>query len=518
MPAGWRTGSHARSTAACAAALAFAVIAFMPARADAAAFIPVADTYVDAEVPTAVYGTRTALKTDASPTKNAYLRFNVQGVGPTPSARLRLFATSTNKNGFRIHSVSSNAWSESGTSFGNAPAFGPVVASSGPVTAGNWYSVDVSSLVAGDGLVSFAVTSTSSTGTSYSSREGANPPQLLAPAPPAASGYVVTRDGSTYTATPEGGGLTFTGTLKFAVENAMYDLSSSGGGTITFTAGVFDLGDSWFELRDVSNVTFQGQGMDATVIQNYSSQAADTEPFNTSTTHNLVIRDMQVNAGGPFRSTSDAIDMDGGNDALIERVRINASRSRGIVFDGKDIQNGLPRTADGNVVRSCVITGTEVQGDGIELLGASNNLIEGCTIKDVGGYGIQATTSSSVASQPNKKSTDNVITGNLVDNAGHYGIEIGSSDRNEILGNTILNSGNVSSASGIRLASSDSVGCDDNVVSQNTATDNQTTKTQRYGLYIASSLCRRTVVRSDNNFAGNLSAPIKDAGTGTLYP
>jgi len=54
-------------------------------------------------------------------------------------------------------------------------------------------------------------------------------------------------------------------------------------------------------------------------------------------------------------------------------------------------------------------------------------------------------------------------------------------------------------------------------VSNNTATDTQGTKTQKYGLNIASSLCNRTVVGPGNDFAGNLTAPIHDVGTGTIY-
>jgi hypothetical protein len=55
------------------------------------------------------------------------------------------------------------------------------------------------------------------------------------------------------------------------------------------------------------------------------------------------------------------------------------------------------------------------------------------------------------------------------------------------------------------------------VVSGNTATDNQATKTQTYGLYIASSLCNRTVVGPGNDFAGNRVASIRNLGTNTIF-
>ena len=101
------------------------------------------------------------------PVKRTYLRFNVQGVGSVSSARLWMFATLDNPTGFQLHSVSNNSWSETGINWNNAPSIGPAIASSGPVVAGNWYSVNVSSLVSGDGLVSFALSSLSSSSLNY---------------------------------------------------------------------------------------------------------------------------------------------------------------------------------------------------------------------------------------------------------------------------------------------------------------------------------------------------------------
>jgi hypothetical protein len=53
------------------------------------------------------------------------------------------------------------------------------VASLGAVSTGIWYEVDLSNLITGDGTYSLRVTSPSSNGADYSSREGANPPQLV---------------------------------------------------------------------------------------------------------------------------------------------------------------------------------------------------------------------------------------------------------------------------------------------------------------------------------------------------
>ncbi|HEX6034473.1 MAG TPA: DNRLRE domain-containing protein, partial [Anaerolineales bacterium] len=430
---------------------------------------------------------------------------------------LRFYSESNNSLGLNIHSVADTTWGETQITWNNAPALGPIVATTGPLQAGNWYLIDVSSAVSGDGLVSFAISNQKTTATSITSKEGSNPPELYIPIPTSASPdpFVVRRDGTTYYAESQTTSLSYSGSLKFVVESAAYELNAHGGGTITFQAGDFDLGSEWFEFYDLTGITFAGQGIDVTVLRNNSSASTDTEPFDFTNGDLITIRDMTVTAGGPLRSTSDALDFDAGDNNLVERVKVNGARGRGIVFDGKDVFNGQPRTATGNVVLDCIITG--VPSDGIELLASSSNRIENCQVLNVGGHGIQITKSSSSAGQPHKKSNDNIIVGNTIDNSGQDGINLNSGDRNLITGNTILNSSNItSSQDGIDIASSDSILCDDNVVQSNTATDNQSVKTQRYGLSISSANCHRTVV-TGNNFAGNRLGAIRDLGTGTIY-
>ena len=197
---------------------------------------------------------------------------------------------------------------------------------------------------------------------------------------------------------------------------------------------------------------------------------------------------------------------------LIENVKVAASRGRGIVFDGKNSD----WTSVNNTVRNCVIV--DVPSDGIELLASSGNRIEGCTITNVGGHGIQMVKSSPTSDQPNKKSNDNVITGNLIDQSGQDGINISSGDRNQVTGNTVTNSSDATSGrDGIRVTPVDAVTCDDNMVANNTATDNQTPKTQKYGLNIAGAVCNRTIVGPGNQFSGNLIGAVRDTGTGTVF-
>ena len=328
--------------------------------------------------------------------------------------------------------------------------------------------------------------------------------------------YTVSKSGSQYIATPSPGGQTYgPGALKSVVESAVADLEVTAGPgqarTVKFTGGDFNFGSQFFKFDNIHDLIFKGAGVNSTVLRNTTSVAADTEPFNVTGADRVTVQDMTISAGGVARSTSDAMDFDKGNFVTIERVKVTASRARGIIFDGK----GAGWTADNNIIRDCTVTG--VPSHGIELLASRNNRVERCTVTGVGGNGIYASKASTQAAQANKKSNFNTIINNVVDESGQNGIAVNSGDRNVITGNTVTNSSNVvGSRDGIRIFSADSIKCDDNSVSANTATDTQAVKTQKYGLNIASSLCNRTVVGS-NNFAGNLTAPIHDVGTGTIY-
>jgi parallel beta-helix repeat protein len=336
-------------------------------------------------------------------------------------------------------------------------------------------------------------------------------PPATALASHSATHFVVSKPSSNYEA--KSSSKTHTGSLKAVVESAVTDLKGTGGGTVTFVAGVFDLGPDYFRLEDMTDITIQGAGMNATTIQNFSTMLDDTEPFNTKGATRVTIRDLTVSAGGTPRTTSDALDFDRGNNNLVERVKITASRGKGIIFDGKN----FGWDSQGNTVRNCDISGTN--NDGIQFLASSNNRVESCFIHDTVKDGIEATKSQSLPDsfQANKKSNDNIIIGNTIDNAGENGIRIHSSDRNLITGNHITNSSDDgSNFDGIHITSTDSITCDDNRVEGNTATDNQATKTQAYGLNINSSLCNRTFVGT-NNFTGNKTGAIRDLGTNTQY-
>jgi hypothetical protein len=95
------------------------------------------------------------------------------------SATLRIFANSAQSTGYDAFRVADNTWSETALDWANAPVFGTKIGSSGPIATGTWTSVNVTSYVTGNGTYSFGISTTNSTAVSLSSREGANPEQLV---------------------------------------------------------------------------------------------------------------------------------------------------------------------------------------------------------------------------------------------------------------------------------------------------------------------------------------------------
>jgi acid phosphatase type 7 len=167
-----------------------------PATAASQTFKPIADSYVSDAQRQGNFGTETRLKVDASPVLRAYIRFNVQNVsGAVTSARLLLYTRSSSNVGIEVRSVTSSGWTERGITYANAPApSATVTRTSGAFSSDQWISLDVTPLVAGNGNVSFALTTTSSAVSSFSSRENSSKaPQLVVvtgsnPPPPAPTG------------------------------------------------------------------------------------------------------------------------------------------------------------------------------------------------------------------------------------------------------------------------------------------------------------------------------------------
>ena len=109
-----------------------------------------------------------------------------QGIGLAGSktvtnATLRLYCVNSSPMGGEFRSVSTSDWTEGTVTWNNAPSFGSTASTLGSVSSGNWYTVNVTSLVGGDGTFSIGVTSTNSDGADYTSAEGTGgfAPQLI---------------------------------------------------------------------------------------------------------------------------------------------------------------------------------------------------------------------------------------------------------------------------------------------------------------------------------------------------
>ena len=134
------------------------------------------------DTPIANSGSATSLQVDNSPVKHILIKFVVSGLNgnQVTNAKLRFYAVDPSSKGGDFYFVSDNSWQEETVTWNNAPAASTnLLASLGAVSIGNWYEVDLTSLITGEGTYSLRITSTSSDGADYSSKEGTNPPQLV---------------------------------------------------------------------------------------------------------------------------------------------------------------------------------------------------------------------------------------------------------------------------------------------------------------------------------------------------
>ncbi len=186
-------------------------------------FTTIADSYVAADFATTNYGLSGTLRADASPDYRSYLRFNVNDLsGTITNATLRLFTTSSSSTGIQAQRVANQNWEESSITYQNAPAVGPVIGSSGNFASGNWVSVDVTSLVTGNGVYDLAITTTNPNNMNFNSRDATagNWPQLV----------IQTTTGAVPTQTPTSGTVTASPTGTFTATSV-----SDPGNTFTFT-------------------------------------------------------------------------------------------------------------------------------------------------------------------------------------------------------------------------------------------------------------------------------------------
>jgi hypothetical protein len=164
---------------------------------------PVADAYVQSDLPSTNFGTAAVLKNNTTPDTRAYLKFTVSGIsGTVTKATFRAYTQTSSGSGYELHQVGDNSWVEPGLTYSNRPAVGTTIGTAVNFTANTWTSVDASSYVTGNGTFSFEMNGTSTNLKQYSSKEGANPAQLVieySPAVVPSSLSAVAGDGQTAT-------------------------------------------------------------------------------------------------------------------------------------------------------------------------------------------------------------------------------------------------------------------------------------------------------------------------------
>jgi peptidoglycan/xylan/chitin deacetylase (PgdA/CDA1 family) len=140
---------------------------------------PAADAYVNQAATSTNFGTVQQLYAGATPTMRSYLKFVVPNLGGTvSSATLRIYATESSAAGFAVRSAGNN-WQEGTIVYSGSPnPSGTITASSGPLTAGTWVSVNVTPLVKSNATITLALTGTGSPAAALASRESSNSPQL----------------------------------------------------------------------------------------------------------------------------------------------------------------------------------------------------------------------------------------------------------------------------------------------------------------------------------------------------
>jgi chitodextrinase len=146
------------------------------------------DATIDSTNPTVNAGTSTRLSADGSPVQDFVVKFSVTGTSGCAMSKVLLqltVGTGANNNsahGGDFYSATSSSWTEGSVTWATAPAkAGSALASLGTVSLGETVTVDVSSVVTGDGSYSFRVSSASGDAAAYFSRQGSTTqaPQLV---------------------------------------------------------------------------------------------------------------------------------------------------------------------------------------------------------------------------------------------------------------------------------------------------------------------------------------------------
>jgi chitodextrinase len=145
--------------------------------------VPSDDAMIVAASATTNFGSGTSLGVDSSPVEHSLMKFDVTGIGSrrVVSAKLRVRSTNGSNRGGDFRAAATS-WSEGTVTWQSSPPAGALVTSVGSIVSGQYYDIDLTSLVTGDGSFGIRVDTPSGDGAGYASSEsstGAYRPRLL---------------------------------------------------------------------------------------------------------------------------------------------------------------------------------------------------------------------------------------------------------------------------------------------------------------------------------------------------
>jgi hypothetical protein len=324
-----------------------------PAGNGSQSFPAVADAQVKSASPTNNYGTTVDLRARAANPDEyrSYLKFTVSNVsGSILSAKVWLYVTDASPAGGDLYYVG-NTWTETGITWSNAPALsGTAIGSFGNAVSGAWVSVDVSSVVSGNGTYAFGFSSPSTNSVYYSSREGANPPVLVVDA----GGQAVMPNISSFT--PASGPVGTQVTIAGANFVGTTDVQFNNAHAMSFTV------DSATQIRAVVPT---GATTGPIAVKNAAGTALSAASFTVATGAPLVSLfapsdDAQVQSGSPT-----------GNYGGISTLRAKHSATD-YKFYLKFAVSGVSGAVQSAKLRLFVTNASSIGG---ALYGVSNNLL-----------------------------------------------------------------------------------------------------------------------------------------------
>lgn len=139
---------------------------------------PSDDSFINSRRPNKNFGGYDELRIKDDYEYRSFLKFNVSGVGGSvASATLRLWVTNGGNDAGRWYTAAN--FDEDTLVWNNRPSTGGLLVDHDGVGGGQWLELDVTNAVSGNGTYQFAGVPESTDTVRFSSKEGANPPQLV---------------------------------------------------------------------------------------------------------------------------------------------------------------------------------------------------------------------------------------------------------------------------------------------------------------------------------------------------